>query len=177
MPIGLTIGAPQDVLAMIAILKPSPGPTDPLAMPMVGVSCAACHAGQLRYKGKNLPIVVGTPNLFNIDSFYQELFQSAAATVQSPAKLETFLKDLGKRGAASEIAKILVSSFDRTKQSPSHVANPEEGAFVKRIQELLQGVGNAGKLESPDAKIAYRLLIRRFEFLNAYGACTQAASR
>jgi hypothetical protein len=80
LPIGLTIGTPPDVLAAAAAIKRPPGPPDPLAILMVGVNCAACHVGRLRYHNKDLPITEGAPNLFNIDSFYQELFQSALAS-------------------------------------------------------------------------------------------------
>ena len=76
LPIGLTIGTPPDVLALVAAIKRSPGPSDLLAMPMIGVNCPACHVSRLRYNGKNLPVIKGAPNLFNIDSFYQELLLS-----------------------------------------------------------------------------------------------------
>ena len=109
LPIGLTIGVPRDVLAAAATLRPSSAASPLLAMNMVGVNCAACHVGRLRYKGNDLPIMEGAPNTFNIDSFYQELFQSAAATVLKRDKLETFLSDLGRLPVQSEISKILVS--------------------------------------------------------------------
>ena len=98
-------------------LKQSPGPTDLLAIRMVGVNCAACHVGRLRYKNKDLPIIEGAPNPFNIDSFYQELFQSAADTVLKQDKLEDLLERPWETGRK-----------ERTLEDPGDVfrANQEE---------------------------------------------------
>ena len=64
LPIGLTVGTPQDVLAAVAAIKRSPGPPDPLAMRMVGVNCAACHVGRLRYQQQGPPDHRGRPEYF-----------------------------------------------------------------------------------------------------------------
>jgi Cytochrome C oxidase, cbb3-type, subunit III len=136
LPIGLTIGTPRDVHAAVAAIKRSGGPPDPLAMRMVGVNCAACHVGRLRYHGKDLPLIEGAPNVFNIDAFYQELFQSAFETVKKQDKLETFLNDLGKLGAKSEISKILLASFERIKKNPSGVLSALEK--IENPLEVLQ---------------------------------------
>ena len=120
---------------------------------MVGVNCAACHVGRLRYHGKDLPLIEGAPNVFNIDAFYQELFQSAFETVKKQDKLETFLNDLGKLGAKSEISKILLTSFERIKKNSSQVGsalekkeNPLEilqqaGTVLPKVVELLRELG------------------------------------
>ena len=139
LPIGLTIGTPRDVQGGIAAIRRSPGRSDLLAMSMVGVNCAACHVGRLRYKNKDLPIIEGAPNTFNIDSFYQELFKSAAETIKKRDKLETFLSELGKLEARSEISNILVTSFDRIKKNPSPLISTMEKAIIKRIGELFEG--------------------------------------
>jgi hypothetical protein len=86
LPIGLTIGTPPDVLAAVAAIKRSGDPPDPLTMPvMVGVNCAACHIGRLRCHNKDLPVIEGAPNVFNIDAFYQELFQPRMSGGPGPA--------------------------------------------------------------------------------------------
>ncbi len=126
MPIGLTVGTPRDVAAVVAAIKQATGHPGSLTMPMVGVNCAACHVGRLRYKNKDLPLIEGAPNLFNIDAFYQELFQSAAETVKDQGKLEAFLNELGKPGAKSDLSKILLTSFDRYKKNRSQVLSPSE---------------------------------------------------
>jgi mono/diheme cytochrome c family protein len=152
LPIGLTVGVPRDVLAAAATLRPSSAADPLLAMNMVGVNCAACHVGRLRHNGNDLPIIEGAPNTFNIDSFYQELFQSAAETVRKADKLETFLSDLGRLPAKSQISRILVSSFVEIKKHPAQASSGVEKAIFKRIGELFEDAESGGKLDAPDAK-------------------------
>jgi mono/diheme cytochrome c family protein len=57
---------------------------------MVGVNCAACHVAELKYQNTNLR-VDGGQNLFDLGSFYGELFEDSKATVTSPEKLFAFL--------------------------------------------------------------------------------------
>jgi hypothetical protein len=70
---------------------------------MVGINCAACHVGQISYKGKALRID-GAPNLFDGNAFFTELVQSGQAILSSPEELVGFLHRLqeaplkGKRG-------------------------------------------------------------------------------
>src|SRR5262249_2067074 len=138
LPIGLTIGTPQDVRGAMAAIKGTPDPPDLLAMRMVGVNCAACHVGRLRYKNIDLPIIDGAPNTFDIDAFYQDLFRSAAETVLKADKFSTFLSDLGKLETTSEISKILLAAFDRIRKNPSSVRSKLELAIVKRFRELFE---------------------------------------
>ena len=140
LPIGLTIGTPKDVASVAAAIKRSPGPPDPRGIRMVGVNCAACHVGRLRFDHKDLPIIEGAPNTFNIDSFYQELFESAAKTVLNRDKFEAFLTDLGNLGAKSEISTILVKTFDRIKTNPYSVRSIAEKAIINLVGNTLQGV-------------------------------------
>ena len=114
------------------------GPPDLLGIRMVGVNCAACHVGRLRYNNKDLPIIEGAPNTFNIDSFYQDLSESAAKTILNQDKFETFLSDLGKLGAKSEISNVLVANSDRIKKNPSHVRSIVDSAIIHRVRELLE---------------------------------------
>ncbi|MGH9930304.1 MAG: di-heme-cytochrome C peroxidase [Pyrinomonadaceae bacterium] len=57
---------------------------------MVGVNCAACHVGELKYQNASFR-VDGGQNLFDLGGFYGELFEDTKATVTSPAKLFAFL--------------------------------------------------------------------------------------
>jgi hypothetical protein len=157
LPIGLTIGTPQDVLGVVAAIKRSPGPPDLLEMPMVGVNCAACHVGRLRYHNKDLPIIEGAPNLFNIDAFYQELFQSAAETILKRDKRETFLNDLGKVGAQSEVLKILVTSLDRFTKNPAQANGSLEKAISDRFRELLDGAAHSSRFIEAYGLLSSRL--------------------
>ena len=184
LPIGLTIGTPQDVLGAIAAIKRTPGPPDPLAVRMVGVNCAACHVGRLRYQNKDLPIIEGAPNTFNIDFFYEELFKSAADTVHNHDKFRTFLSDLKNLGARSELSDILVKTFELINKDPSQTSNAIERALIKRVRELLLSVDlhalqKEGSVLTQVIKFlsqgkptgrfpeAYALLFKRIEFLRA----------
>ena len=48
---------------------------------MIGVNCAACHVGELRFKGAAIR-VDGAPSLFDINGFYAEMFHSAGDTLR-----------------------------------------------------------------------------------------------
>ena len=52
---------------------------DPNNTPWVGLTCAACHAGQWIYKGQRV-IVDGAPSMLNFDAFFAALVKAAEAT-------------------------------------------------------------------------------------------------
>src|SRR5262245_38390077 len=64
---------------------------------MLGVNCAACHVGEIRFKGAVIR-VDGASSLFDIQGFYEEMFQSAAATLTHRDRLVSFLKTLEANG-------------------------------------------------------------------------------
>jgi hypothetical protein len=74
LPVGLTSGVTRGLEAL---------------GPMSGLNCAACHVGELHYKGKRVRID-GAPNLLNTRSFYVLLIESALDTAKDPAKLIAF---------------------------------------------------------------------------------------
>ncbi len=41
-------------------------------LPFVGINCAACHSGELRYQGKAVRID-GAPNLYQLEAFFLDL--------------------------------------------------------------------------------------------------------
>ena len=57
---------------------------------MVGVNCAACHVAELKYQNTSYR-VDGGQNLFDLGSFYGELFEDTKATVTSADKFFAFL--------------------------------------------------------------------------------------
>jgi mono/diheme cytochrome c family protein len=57
---------------------------------MVGINCAACHVGQLSYKGQAMRID-GAPNLADTHTFFKDLIVSALATAEDPEQLVAFL--------------------------------------------------------------------------------------
>jgi hypothetical protein len=179
LPIGLTAGTPKDVVSAVAAIKRSPGPPDLLGIRMVGVNCAACHVGRLRFKCKDLPIIEGAPNTFNIDSFYEELFKSAAETVLNRDKFERFLSDLGKLEARSGISTILVTTFDRIKKNPSDVRSTVDKAIIHGVRELLERADLSSLQKEGDVITKVVELLRKHRskneadpinrFIDAYG--------
>jgi hypothetical protein len=65
-------------------------------MDFVGVSCAACHVGELRHEGKAVR-VDGAPNMFNLQLFYSQAVDAVMATASDPGKLWRALKRLGRQ--------------------------------------------------------------------------------
>ena len=65
-------------------------------MDFVGVTCAACHVGELRYDGKAVRID-GAPNMFNLQLFYSQAVDALTATMSDRGKLWRALKRLGRQ--------------------------------------------------------------------------------
>jgi hypothetical protein len=65
-------------------------------MDFVGVTCAACHVGELRHDGKAVR-VDGAPNMFNLQLFYSEAVGALLATTSDRGKLWDALKRLGRQ--------------------------------------------------------------------------------
>src|SRR6516165_10748226 len=65
-------------------------------MDFVGVNCAACHVGELRYNG-NAVRVDGAPNMFNLQLFYSQAVEALLATTSDRGKLWDALKRLGRQ--------------------------------------------------------------------------------
>jgi hypothetical protein len=65
-------------------------------MDFLGVNCAACHVGELRYNGKAVR-VDGAPNMFNLALFYSQAINALLATTSNHAKLWDAAKRLGRQ--------------------------------------------------------------------------------
>ena len=52
---------------------------------MVGFNCAACHVGEVTYRGKRL-LIDGAPSLVDLQSYQVEFKDSLDATLRDPAK-------------------------------------------------------------------------------------------
>jgi hypothetical protein len=66
---------------------------------LVGISCAACHVGELRHNGKAVR-VDGAPNMFNLQLFYSQAIDALQATIDDRGKLWRALKRLGRQDYA-----------------------------------------------------------------------------
>src|SRR4029434_10094792 len=63
----------------------------------VGVSCAACHVGELRHNGKAVR-VDGAPNMFNLQLFYSQAVDALTAATSDRGKLWRGVQRPGRRG-------------------------------------------------------------------------------
>ncbi len=85
-------------LARYRFLPQRATPNNPEALPVglarhgdqVGLTCAACHTGQLTYRGTAVRID-GAPALVNIAGFFDQIRASLRATLADEAKLERLL--------------------------------------------------------------------------------------
>lgn len=57
-----------------------------IGLEMVGFSCAACHVGELTYRGKTL-LIDGAPALIDLQTYQVEFKDSVDATVRDPVKI------------------------------------------------------------------------------------------
>ena len=62
----------------------------------VGITCAACHVGELRHDGKAVR-VDGAPNMFNLQLFYLQALDALMAVISDPGKRWRALKRLGRQ--------------------------------------------------------------------------------
>src|SRR5215467_7919194 len=62
----------------------------------VGITCAACHVGELRHDGKAVRID-GAPNMFNMQLFYSDTVDALMAALNDHGKLWHALKRLGRQ--------------------------------------------------------------------------------
>src|SRR5712691_7826621 len=65
-------------------------------MDFVGITCAACHVGELRHGGKAVR-VDGAPNMLNLQLFYSQAIEALTATTSDRGKLWRALKRLGRQ--------------------------------------------------------------------------------
>ena len=90
-------------IARFGFLPDSPGPNNPHGLPvgmtvvrsrnastcgmeMVGFTCAACHIGEIAFKGKHMRID-GAPSLIDLQAYQVEFANSLDATLKDPKKL------------------------------------------------------------------------------------------
>jgi hypothetical protein len=76
-----------------------------------GMTCAACHEGQLNYEGKHIRIEGGLGNTFEIQAYFQALNAALQATLTDTAKFDRLA---ARAGATSPEAKAkLRERFER----------------------------------------------------------------
>jgi len=67
-----------------------------------GLTCSACHTGQIQYKGKQIRIDGGSPSRFDFIAWMQSLDAALAATRTDPAKFQRLIERIRSRGSVDE---------------------------------------------------------------------------
>lgn len=106
-------------------------------MMMLGVNCAACHVAEIQFKGAVVRID-GAPALFDIQSFYAEMFLTAKETLTNPKKLVPFLETLKANGPRDPVTTLMVGLLPVINGQPG-ADGGFESLLLKRIQVLLGG--------------------------------------
>ena len=96
------IADPADPAGLPVGMTTRPSASLPGAPLMVGVTCAACHVGQLEYQGHKVRIEGGT-NMLSFDDFLGDIGESIAATVANPGEVFAFLHRLMQQKDAREV--------------------------------------------------------------------------
>jgi hypothetical protein len=81
----------------------------------VGITCAACHTGQLHYQGKRIRVDGAVGNTFDVMAYMQAFDDALQTTLTDAAKFERLAARLGASSpdAKSELRKRLESDADR----------------------------------------------------------------
>jgi hypothetical protein len=70
----------------------------------VGLGCAACHNGQLEYKGTKIRISGGNATTLDVLAFIMGLDDALAATITYPERFERLAEKLGQKSSADKEA-------------------------------------------------------------------------
>lgn len=68
---------------------------------MVGFNCAACHVGQISYRGKSM-LIDGAPSLVDLQTYQVELKNSLDATLRDPVKVVALVIAIDRDQHASD---------------------------------------------------------------------------
>src|SRR5262245_52556688 len=119
---------------------------------MVGINCAACHVGQLTYKGKAMRID-GAPNLVDTREFFKSLVESALHTAEDPEKLVAFLGRLHnlKHPTQNTIGAELQQTL---RKLLGGVLEKEAAALKSALMPVIKNLLEDAKAESKTADLA-----------------------
>jgi mono/diheme cytochrome c family protein len=138
---------------------------EPLRLPagvlgkVVGVNCASCHTGEMTYTppGQGAkPVTVrvdGAPARFDVEGFYQEMFQSVEATVATKERFAAFLKRLDENKNKSKLSRLLI------KLGPYLAGAADGDELAKALVGRVQGLLAAGPLPPGGAAPLYHAIL------------------
>lgn len=92
---------------------------------MIGMTCSACHSGQIEYQGRTRELI-GAPGMFDPDQFFYDLADAAEQTLKDPEKRFRFFKRY--IGQETKLGR-MVSEFT------DHAEMEKTGAFESEVLE------------------------------------------
>ena len=152
--------ADSDYLAGFGFLPEAAGPDNPDGLPIgftqemvvnphtnaqeqiVGLTCAACHTGQMEYHGKGIRVEGGTASA-NVVAFQDELGYAVLYTAKVPWRFDRFAKRVLGPNASKEEKQALRADFDKFFQAGFDEAN---AANAKNIYATQDGFGRIDAL-------------------------------
>ncbi len=192
-----------EVIDRFRYLPEDPGPSNPDGLPVgfakggdaqgrawLGFTCAACHTGQIEYKGKRVRIE-GGPSLGDLAPLRQEMIAAFKATLGDEAKFARFaskvLKDDAKKPEASKALRDEVAGFFDKMVKLEERSRPKyfEGfgrldAFTILMNEMVGTVaGEPANYRTPVAPVSYPFLwgAPKQEYVQWNGAVQNAIAR
>ena len=132
-----------------------------------GFTCAACHTGQLQYKGKQVRIDGGVPNRLNAIAWIQSLNASLQETLEDPVRFQGMLERLHARGPIQ--ASDLRTRLENDATFVSKVANLELavpfhpgpgrmdalGGINNKFMAINTGIGENNRLSTAPVKAPF----------------------
>ena len=144
-----------------------PTPNNPDGLPVgftqdgeyIGLTCAACHTGQIIY-GETAVRIDGAPSLGNMIGLFEEIQASLEATLADEAKLARFLRAVGAAGDAEAEAQARLSLERSRLFFSSYTVNFTEvpggygrvdaiGAILNQVLRFTSGTGSATQANAP----------------------------
>ncbi len=117
-------------------------PINNITMPVAGLSCAACHTGQINYNGKGL-LIDGGAAMINVTLFQDKVTVTLAETLLSTTKFDRFakrvLKDAYSEGSKKEL-KAKMKAFAKRSSAYS------SAMILKNLNVVKEGFGRVDAL-------------------------------
>jgi mono/diheme cytochrome c family protein len=110
----------------------------------MGVNCASCHVGEVRYRGKAMRII-GAPSFFDAQSFAVDLKDALAAVVKDPLRLARFVGRLLRPSAPADAAVIEGLANVEAKRHDGGIFANLRAAIAKGWRQFFGGVRAAAK--------------------------------
>jgi mono/diheme cytochrome c family protein len=119
-------------------------PTKSGGIPMAGLTCAACHTGQIEYRGASVRID-GGQSMIDLAAFTGGVVNALTALVRSPEKRKTFIEAAIANGypaarVEADFARAAEPFKALGQQAPT--ADPVEPASGRGRYDAVQGIAN-----------------------------------